>query len=246
MSIIYFSGFRVVRRTVVLARKTFNSRRFVIPFCSFLLLCGLTQQVRADFVGYYSLSNFTLTNTDNGGYPSSTNGTAITPDNGQSVVITGGNSGTGLYGATDLFIAAESSGTIQFDWTYSSNDPSSSGEFPFGCGVGFTGPCDDAGYLLGGSVVNGVLTGATFVELADDINQGSGPQLVTLTVTAGELFGFEVETMDNLGGPGVLTVTDFDPVPEPRLAGLLIALLGLAAAAYAKSPRSIKRKQEAA
>ena len=194
-----------------------------VPMGVLALLAVFAVNAEADFVGYYALTNWTLTNTNNGNAPSYTNGTASTPDDGQTVVITGGNSGSGEYGATDLFITAAASGIVQFDWSYYSSDPSSSGEYPYGCGLGFTGSCDDAGYLLNGN----------YVALANDIDQGSG--VVSFSVTAGETFGFEVETMDNLGGPGIFTISDFSaPVPEPRINVALIGLAAILLAVYKK------------
>lgn len=183
----------------------------------------LIPQAKADFIGYYDLTNFTLTNTDNEQFPSFTDGTATTPDGGQSVVLTGGNGGSGIGGTTDLFINAAAAGIVQFNWAFSSSDPSSAGTFPLGCGLGFTGSCDDAGYLLNG----------TFVQLSDDILQGSG--LVSFAVTVGESFGFRVETLDNLGGAGVLTLSNFSapadpsPVPEPGYPAILLGLTAVMA-----------------
>lgn len=253
MSIINFSTLRPDNLRADLLKSDYASKRqFLISLCAALGFCLVySEQAKADFVGYYALSNFTLTNTDDGGYPSYTNGSAVTPDDGQSVVLTSGNSGSGLYGATDLFIVAAASGTVEFDWSYSSTDPSSSGKSPYGCGLGFAQSCDDGGYLLGGSVVNGVLQNATYVELGSDTSQGSG--FATFSVTAGEIFGFEVETMDNTGGGGVLTISDFsapcpvtDPVPEPRTASTLLGLIATLMATRQAMVVSKRKKENAA
>jgi hypothetical protein len=215
-----------------------DKRRALIPLCAVLALCfALVEQAKGDFIGYYALTNFTLTNSF------ATNGSATTSDSGQSVVLTGGNSGKGSFGTTDLTILAAASGIVQFNFSYFSTDPSSSGTFPNGCGPGFTGPCDDAGYLLNGSFVSLQCAG---LPCADDVHQGSGQ--VQFSVTSGEGFGFRVETMDNTGGPGVLTISGFsapgtDPVPEPSATMFLLGLTGVIVAAQRRMARNKMEKE---
>ena len=128
------------------------------------------------------------------------NGFADFPDF-NTLVLTGSNDGNGeLGGTTDLVTAALGTGIFQFDWTF------------------FT--TDDPGYEFAGYLV-----GTNFTQFSDT-NGDSGS--VSTLVTAGELFGFRVGTVDNTGGPGVLTVTDFSgpaPVPEP---GTFLYLLAAA------------------
>ena len=177
--------------------------------CSIAAVCGiwlalaLAPQAKAGFIGYYSLSDFTLINTCTDVYTPcmAPDGTAFT--SGDSIVIVGGHNGSGESGVTDLVITAAGSGVVQFQYSYSSLD-----------GIGF----DYAGYLL-----NGV-----YYQLADTDGEASAAgDYVTLTVTAGEVFGFRVGTVDNLGEPGVLTVSDFSApaaasVPEPTAASLMV------------------------
>jgi hypothetical protein len=209
-------------------RRGAGRRRALIPLCAVLGLCfALTQRANADFIGYYALNNFTLTNS------AFTNGSAKTPDAGQSLVLTGGNSGSGGFGTTDLSILANAPGIVQFAFSYFSSDPSSSGTSPRGCGLGFAGACDAAGYLLNG----------TFVQLADDIHQNSG--LVQLSVTSGESFGCRVVTLDNTGGAGILTISAFNApaVPEPRTTTVLIGLTAVIVAAQRRMARTRKEKE---
>lgn len=240
-------------RTAYLSKTDSAGRqKLLISLCTLLGLCHVfSKQAKADFngdfVGYYSLNNFTLTNTSNG-----TNGcvsydtnscpgdlTSSQMNSTGSVELIGGNFGNGLYGTTDLLITAATSGTVQVYWSYSSSDPSSSGTFPYGCGVGFTGSCDDAGYLLDGN----------FVELADDIHQQTMSTLLTFSVTAGETFGFRVETLDNLGEPGIFTIMDpavaSGAVPEPRSGAVLLLFIAGVVAGERRIAR-IKRKKESA
>lgn len=164
--------------------------------CLIALFTFLAHTARADFSGYYSVNKWSLTNADLG-LNAGTDGSAATPDNGASIVLTGGNSGSGLFGGrTDLVIQAPIAGTVQFHYVYSSKDLSSNTTAGLGCGS-LTGPCDLAGYLLNG----------TFHPLADDIKQGSGD--ISFPVSAGDTFGFRVETEDNQGEPGILTISAF-------------------------------------
>jgi hypothetical protein len=173
------------------------------------------------FTGSYDLSNWVLTNT------AQTDGSVMTPDSGLTLVFTGGNSGSGNPGTTDFFISAPAAGQVQFSWSYTSTDSTT----PV-CGNSGTLICDDGGYLLGGVYSGGVLSGSTYTELADDttwMTVGSGN--VNFAVTSGEFFGFQIDTADNLGGPGVLTITDFSAplntnAPEP---GTMSVALGLGA-----------------
>jgi hypothetical protein len=162
------------------------------------------------FIAGYDLSNWTLTNTN-------ADGSAATPDLGVTLVLTGGNNGSGTPGMTDFVINAPAAGLVQFSWSYMSLDATTPVCGPFANLI-----CDDGGYLL-----NGVYT-----ELADDttwMTTGSGT--ASFSVTSGESFGFRVNTADNTGEPGILSITDFSaPInsnaPEP---GTWSVALGLGA-----------------
>lgn len=129
------------------------------------------------------------------------NGWAVTGPGGLPLVLTGPNDGSGLPGTTDLFIAAPAPGLVQFSYEYSTLDPD----------PGF----DYAGYLLDGS----------FYELADTDGQSGD---VAFFVNLGTTFGFRVGTLDNIGEPGVITVTQFSApesagaVPEPGAFTLMV------------------------
>jgi hypothetical protein len=106
-------------------------------------------------------------------------------------------------------IAAVASGTWSFDWLYT---PLDSGNF------------DDGGYLLNGAyTVLALNSGPTY--------SGS----VSIGVSAGDVIGFRVHSLDSFFGAGTLTITNFvAPVPAPGA----LALLGLAAV----SGRSRRRR----
>jgi len=229
-------------------RRGTGRRPAFILLCAVLGLClALAEEAKADFLGYYALNNFTLNN-------SNADGSVITPDGGQSIVLTGPNNGSYAFGETDLSILAGASGIVQFSFSYYSSDPSSGGA-PYGCGPGFALSCDTPGYLLNGNFVQ---LRDENNNLVDDITQaslvtpGAGVGLVTFSVTAGESFGFSVQSVDNLDGAGVLTISQFtapspasdpSPAPEPATGPLLF---GFTAAIVAAQRRiaGIKNKQE--
>jgi len=135
---------------------------------------------------------FTLTNESADGFAN------VSPD-GLTLVLTGGNDGSGLPGTTALTTTALYSGLVSFNYSYSTLDK-----------PGF----DTAGYLLQG----------TFFQLAmmDGISGST-----SFPVGVGQTFGFRVATVDNEGEPGILTVSDLiSPNPEP--ASLVLGLTGLA------------------
>ncbi|MBY0504750.1 MAG: PEP-CTERM sorting domain-containing protein [Bryobacteraceae bacterium] len=127
-----------------------------------------------------------------------------------SLVITGGNDGSILPGSTRVLATAAGSGLVTFNFSYSVLDDAF---------------FEVAGYMLGN----------TRFEFAD---RNGVADVVSFSVNAGQTFGFYVDTVDNLGEPGYLTITNFEaplgsggaPVPEPSTwlsAGL--ALLCVAA-----------------
>ena len=161
-----------------------------------LLFAGLAPKAKADgFIGYYAFANFTLVNM--GGFLP--NGSASSP-NPATLILTGTNDGSGLPGSTNLTIAAQAAGLLEFSYLFTTlDDP------------GF----ENTGYLLSGQLF----------PLADTSGE-SGSVIVPLS--RGEIFGFSVGSVDDTGGAGVLTVTDFvGPVPEPGSMQLL--LVGAAA-----------------
>jgi hypothetical protein len=178
-----------------------------------VILGALATQAHASFVGYYSLNQFTLTNTESDGH-------AQTPDGGATVVITGPNDGSGNQGTTDLTIQAAANGIVTFNWSYSSLD------LP---------QFDDAGFLLGGN----------FTLLADADGESGH---VSFAVATGEVFGFEMASVDNQGEPGILTVSNFSVplpvtgIPEPAPA-VLLAVSGAIVAAYTSRARSVSGRE---
>jgi hypothetical protein len=135
----------------------------------------------------------------------SDNGTAVTPDGGRTVIFTGPNDGSGLPGFTELTILSRGTGLFHFDYVYSSLD-APNGDF--------------AGYILNGRVV----------PLASASGQSG---TVSVAVRPGDRIGFRIDTVDNIGEPGVLTISNFSapaaaPTTVPTLstaAALVLAVL---------------------
>ncbi len=130
--------------------------------------------------------------------------------------LTGADNGSGPDGLDDTVFYTQSftvPETITFTWQYASHDSSGLATY------------DPAGWVLvsGGSTVETQLS--IDAELA-----ASGT--ATVSVGAGDSFGFYVHSLDSEFGPGVLAVNEAlppppPPVPEPQHAVLLLA--GLAA-----------------
>jgi hypothetical protein len=175
------------------------------------LILSSAQTARADFSGPYAPANWTLFNSTGG---SGILGNGFVDDSAAPVSITlFGSNGDGASNPgidTDYTIAAVASGLWSFDWSYDSVDS----DF-----------FDNGGYLLNG----------TYTQLADNGPPGPVTGNVSIFVSAGDVIGFRVHTVDNTFGPGELTITNFvAPVPAPGA----LALLALAAV----SGRSRRRR----
>jgi len=160
-----------------------------------LLALFISVQMHAGPIGAFSIQ-FTLTNQN-------ADGTVNVANDGLSLMLTGGNTGSGISGDTDLTTVAANAGVVMFMFSYQSLDLPG---------------LDSAGYLLRG----------TFVKLADMDGEGG---TASFGVATGDSFGFRVATVDNEGEPGILTVSNFSApgtaAPEPRT--VLLTSCGIAA-----------------
>jgi hypothetical protein len=145
-------------------------------------------------------------------------GSALSPDSGLSLVITGPNDGSGEPGTTDLLAVALGTGVLQFDYAFAT--------------------LDDPGYESAGYLLNG-----SYYLLADtDGESGS----LTVSLVAGDAFGFELDSVDNTGGAGILTISDFSSptlapaagVPEPGC--FWLTLIAVAFGAAVKLPLAVE------
>jgi hypothetical protein len=108
---------------------------------------------------------------------------AFSPDDYEVLAI-GSNGLTGA-GSTNLTVPVTEGVTVSFDWDYTTTD------IP-----GF----DSFGYLLNG----------TYTQLTSNaVGNQSGSDSVTLS--AGDVFGFRVLSDDNFGGAGQVLISEFEP-----------------------------------
>ncbi len=147
------------------------------------------------FSGPYAPANWTTTLTNSDG---SVN-TAGAPG---SITVLGTDNGSFAGGNTLYTTTAAATGTVGFDWSYTTTDG------PF---------WDPAGFYL-----NGVFTPLT--NPFGFQNQGGS---FAFAVNEGDTFGFYASSLDNIFGRGNLTISNFDaPTPEPAT----LAVFGMMAA----------------
>lgn len=147
------------------------------------------------------------------------NGYVNTSNAPSSISITGGNNGSGWSGKTTYTTTALISGLLNFDWSYGTND----------WGPGF----DPFGFILNG----------TFTQLTNNWGANLQSGAFSTTVAQGDIFGFGINTTDNIFGSATATISDLDapPVPEPvSTLGLLIG-----AGAMLKRKQQLKAKEKA-
>jgi hypothetical protein len=187
-------------------QKILTAAKSKVVLLTFLtLVSALSSRVTAAVITP-PLSSFGLTNT-------SADGTVDVGADHLSFTLTGGNTGSGLPGSTDFFTVSQTSGLVEFQYSYSSLDT-----------PGF----DSAGYRVGN-----IRTQLSFTD------GESG--FASLTVSAGQTYGWWVDTSDNTGEPGILSVS-FSPAvtpatPEP--ASFLLLLAGFAVAAITPKKKEI-------
>ncbi len=203
---------RLTQRVGSSRLRRMSNRLSPILLSPLLVAFGATQQARAAGLfntppGIFQLSN------------SNADGTFSVSSDGTSLVLTGGNTGSGLSGMTTYSSTALAPGLITFGWSYQSLDM-----------PGF----DDAGYILRSSRV-----------LLSDTTGDSG--MASFSVSPGDTYGWFVDTADNMGEPGVLSVTaqltTVSSVPEPGGFGLflsgLLLVAGLSSTARRRRPVAI-------
>jgi hypothetical protein len=139
------------------------------------------------FLNDFATSNWNFINT-------TSNGNINTSSAPASITITGGDDGSGSSGTSEWTITVLNSGTISFNWSYSTLDWDPSYDYPqIGNNGAFTVP---AGFDNSG-------TGA--------INQSGTSG--NITVVAGTVFVLQMFTADNTLGAGTFTVSNFTFTP---------------------------------
>jgi hypothetical protein len=141
--------------------------------------------VYADFTGDYDVSNWTLTLTNS-------DGTVNTAGAPAYIQITSGDNGNGSSGNTDYIITVPQDTTITFSWSYTTSD----------------GPAWD--YPL--ELINGAATIFPNFDTGGPSSQGG---VLSISVAAGDAFGFRMHTTDNIFGRATLTISDFELTPPP-------------------------------
>ena len=126
-----------------------------------------------------------------------------------SISIAGGDNSTGLSGITRFLTTAAGTGLVSFDWGYSTQDPPA--------------VYDPFGYSLNG----------TFFQLTDSTLEGQSGS-ASFNVVLGDIFGFEVQTDDNVFGRGSATISNFSAPTAIPTPALLPGLIGLGVAALRK------------
>jgi len=163
------------------------------------------------FTGAYDPSNWILQNNNTNGYVDTSNAPS-------SITIIGGNQpGLGFGQTTYLTKVALIGGLLSFNWSYGTADSS-----PF---------WDPFGFVLNGA----------FTQLTDNSGPRSQSGTFSTTLAQGDIFGFGINTRDNLLGRANATISDFAaPVPEP--ASTLGILIGVGAMLKRKQQQKAKEK----
>ena len=156
----------------------------------------------AAFDADYDVSNWTQTlgtgSIDIGGAP-------------LDITLTGGDDNSNTQSSTIFSIAITATGTLSFDWNYTTTETNSFWD-PFG-------------YALNGAITQLTTNGGGAGQ-----NQTGN---VSIAVNAGDIFGFRQTTRDNLFGSASTTVSNFSapsvvtsPVPLPPSLGFLGFAMG--------------------
>lgn len=160
------------------------------------------------FSGAFDPANWSLTNTN-------ADGDVDTSGAPGSIELWGGDNLSFSSGNTDFTLDGPLGGPVKFgtwhfDWAFT-GEPINP-DIPTGPGF------DPSGYLINGA----------FVQVTDNGGLASQSGSVWVSVSAGDFIGFRVHTTDNIEGPGHLTISNFQMVPEPGTLALFgFGLLGL-------------------
>lgn len=167
------------------------------------LALGAAGPASAQFIGYFAVSNWTLSNVTAppGGDPLG-GGSADTTGAPNSIEIISNNAYiddlSGPTTNTDFTITATTAGSVSFDWSFLTTDDEGPTWDPFGY------------------VRNGI-----FVKLSDDNGSDTQSDSASFSVNVGDVFGFRAQSLDSSFGSSFTTISNFNftargpSVPEP-------------------------------
>jgi hypothetical protein len=189
-------------------KKISNPLTFKTTILSTLMVTGFAAMpVQAatvmGFQGLYDPSNFTLDNFNADGFVDTSNAP-------NSILLRGGDNGSGFPGETSYTTVAAAAGTVMFDFNYDSFNIDGPAFDPFGV------------------ILNGI-----FTQLTDNDGLDAQNGMFSFNVAQGDIFGFAIQTVDNLFGSSEAVISNFKApapgvtTPEPASLFSMIAMGGL-------------------
>jgi hypothetical protein len=172
-----------------------------LSYCSLVLVLCVSNGAEAEIIGFQS-------DYAPGKWTSNTNGGSFSSTAPTSISLTSNNAGAGDSN-NDFSIILTNSGTIHFNWAYSTADAGGASFDPFG-------------YVLG----IGPASSLVLSQLSSDGGGSAQSGSFSVLVFAGQTFGFRQRTIDGFSGSATTTITNFSgpgigapaAVPEPASA----------------------------
>jgi hypothetical protein len=147
-----------------------------------LFLVTIQANSQTNFTGAFDVANWTMSNSNTDGFVNTSGAPNI-------IQLTSGSMGNIGEGNTDFTIFCPTATTISFNWSYNTSDMHPQFDYPR-------------------VSINGVITIFTGFDYLDGqhFQQGS----TTVNVPAGNFFGLNMHTTDNMYGRGTVTISNFN------------------------------------